>query len=162
LNYHQNSQNYWMAGLDCGHVKSLTHKPPFRLKSWVRTAKGRQDHLGSALNCPACDRLEWPEGLTRLRRTPEFTADKFPAGLAKDHSTKAGVWGLLHILEGRLKYVVQEPEIQILHLETGDKGVIPPTMLHHIETEGPARFFVEFFALASTPQKQIDHVELEA
>jgi tellurite resistance-related uncharacterized protein len=47
---------------------------------------------------------ELPPGLVAYKRTPEFDENTLPAGLKKAHSTKAGVWGVIHILEGRLIY----------------------------------------------------------
>lgn len=162
VKYHQNKQEYWVAELDCGHKQNLRHNPPFIIRPWVKTVKGRQDHLGSTVNCAACDELRWPEGLTHLRQTPEFTDTEFPVGLAKNHATKAGVWGLLHILDGSLEYVVQEPAEKTYRLQKGDSGIIPPTMLHHVRTNGPVRFYVEFFTLAATPNKVVDHVQTKA
>ena len=36
------------------------------------------------------------------RTTPVFDQDSLPAALRQDHSTKAGVWGLIRVLGGRL------------------------------------------------------------
>ena len=94
---------------------------------------------------PPATRL--PENLESFSRTATFTQDTVPAGLRKDHITKAGSWGLIHIEEGALCYRVTDPRRVATTLElTPDtaRGVIEPTILHHVEPVGPVRFYVEF------------------
>lgn len=52
---------------------------------------------------------ELPEGLEPYRQTDVFTEVSIPAGLRKDHCTKPGVWGLIQVAEGRLRYCVTDP-----------------------------------------------------
>lgn len=92
------------------------------------------------------DRL--PDGLEAYRRTPEFSEASVPKGLLRSHSTKAGVWGLIRVLEGQLLYQVTDsrrvPTERLL--AAGDKpGVVEPEILHQVEPKGRVRFFVEFF-----------------
>lgn len=37
------------------------------------------------------------------RSTPVFDENTLPGGLRKEHRTKAGVWGIIRVLEGRLR-----------------------------------------------------------
>ena len=89
-----------------------------------------------------------PTGLTPYRRTDTFTETTVPAGLLKAHSTKAGTWGLIHVLEGRLAYRINDPRRPacdtVLDPATAP-GVVEPTILHAVEPLGPVRFYVEFF-----------------
>lgn len=88
-----------------------------------------------------------PDGLEAYRRTPEFTEDSVPAGLLKDHQTKDGVWGVIHVLSGSLGYVI--PSTGERHeLEPGRDGIVEPTVPHHVAVTGPVRFFVEFWRAA--------------
>ena len=41
-----------------------------------------------------------PPEVKPYRRTPEFTESTIPAGLLKGHTTKPGVWAMIHVLEG--------------------------------------------------------------
>ena len=41
-----------------------------------------------------------PGGLEPYKRTNTFTEDSVPAGLLAEHSTKDGVWGLIHVEKG--------------------------------------------------------------
>ncbi|WP_197495976.1 DUF1971 domain-containing protein [Acidihalobacter yilgarnensis] len=45
--------------------------------------------------------------MEEYHRTPEYIADNAPAGLLHDHRIKAGVWGRLVLLEGRLCYCLE-------------------------------------------------------
>lgn len=78
------------------------------------------------------------------KQTPEFTEATIPKGLLKDHQTKAGIWGKIVVLDGKLLYTIQEPHEEIL-LEPGRDGVVEPTVLHHVQPQGAVRFYVEFY-----------------
>ena len=85
------------------------------------------------------------------KRTAMFSEGTVPAGLLKDHSTKGGTWGLIHVEEGRLRYAVtdprREPSERVLTPES-EPGVVEPTILHHVEPLGEVRFWVEFWRVA--------------
>lgn len=85
--------------------------------------------------------------LESYKRTPNFTENSVPAGLLADHSTKEGVWGLIHVTQGRLRYFItdprREPEDYVLHPGT-EPGVIEPAILHRVEPMGSVEFQVEF------------------
>lgn len=90
---------------------------------------------------------EWPPGLTPYRRTPEFDETSLPSGLLRAHSTRAGVWGRLHVLEGLLLFrdLVSGEE---LSLAPGIHAVISPERPHEVEPQGRVRFLIEFCAAA--------------
>jgi tellurite methyltransferase len=106
--------------------------------------------LGTALDCVRCDRMEFPEGLHEYKRTPVFTETALPKGLLRDHSTKAGTWGLIHILEGHLRYTVHYPEERSLELLPGMAGIVVPEMKHRVEPVGAVRFCVAFYSSIET------------
>lgn len=91
--------------------------------------------------------MDMPSDLSPYARTPEFTETTVPAALLKAHSTKAGAWGLIHVLEGRLAYRIEDsrrPGSETLLTAGSTAGVIEPTILHAVEPLGPVRFYVEF------------------
>jgi hypothetical protein len=45
----------WVALLECGHRQHVRHRPPWQERPWVLTAEGREDRLGTTLNCVLCD-----------------------------------------------------------------------------------------------------------
>lgn len=88
-----------------------------------------------------------PERLHPYKRTPSFTEATVPAGLLGEHATKEGVWGLIRIEEGRLRYVVtdhrRETRREVLTPFT-EPGIVEPTIIHRVEPVGSVRFYVEF------------------
>lgn len=94
-----------------------------------------------------------PPGLAPYKRTSAFTETTVPGALLKDHSTKEGVWGLIHVEHGQLRYCVTDPRRPASErvLTPGEPGVVEPTILHRVEPLGPVRFHVEFLR-AVTPQ----------
>ncbi len=90
-----------------------------------------------------------PANVHPYRRTPDFTESTIPAGLLRDHTTKSGVWAVIHITQGSLEYHIIEPAEE-RHLLAPDKpGIVEPTMRHQVVPLGPVRFYVEFHAAAS-------------
>lgn len=87
--------------------------------------------------------MSLPSGLRAYRRTPVFTEATVPAGLRTDHSTRAGVWGVLYVTAGNLTYVVAETGDATV-LSAGRHVVIRPEERHRVAIDGPVAFFVEF------------------
>lgn len=112
---------------------------------------------------PADNPSELPEGLALYRQTDTFTEASIPAGLLRDHCTKAGVWGLIQVAEGRLRYQVTDPRrataVSIL-VPGSPPGVVEPTILHCVEPVGPVRFLVQFYRSAPEPIALCRHEEL--
>jgi tellurite resistance-related uncharacterized protein len=94
-----------------------------------------------------------PDGVAPYKRTATFTEVTVPAALLDDHSTKDGVWGLICVEEGQLRYRVTDPRRPASEcvLTPEAPGVVEPTILHRVEPLGPVRFHVEFLK-AVTPQ----------
>jgi tellurite resistance-related uncharacterized protein len=81
------------------------------------------------------------------RRTDLFNENTVPPGLLKAHSTKAGVWGLIHVIDGDLVYRIEDPRrpasTSVL-TPAGPPGVVEPTILHSVKPQQRVRFYVEF------------------
>lgn len=140
----QDEHGDWFARLVCGHRQHTRHKPPFWSRPWVLTEEGRAEKVGLPLDCVLCDRFEMPAGFAAYKRTAEFDETTVPAGLLRDHTTKAGVWAVIHVLAGKLRYVVEPPLARDEVLEPGKDGIVVAEAPHRIEPQGPVRFFVEF------------------
>ncbi len=134
----------WVALLGCGHRQHVRHQPPFVNRPWVTTEAGRSSQIGQELECPLCDQFVLPPDFVAYKRTPEFTEDTVPKGLTHDHSTKAGVWAKIHVLEGKLRYRVEALGRE-LELSPETPGIVVPEVLHYVEPVGRVRFFVEFW-----------------
>jgi len=95
-----------------------------------------------------------PDGLEPYRRTAVFTEANVPAALLRDHDTKAGTWGLIHVLSGRLRYRITDPRrapAETLLTPETPPGVVEPTIVHHVEPVGAVTFQVEFLRAAPAP-----------
>ena len=147
VDFRRDAAGDWVADLDCGHGQHVRHKPPFIVRPWVEDAAGREAHLGARLDCVRCDRMEWPDGLVAYARTPEFDQDTVPCGLVSSHTTRAGVWARIHVLEGTLPYRVGPPVDRCVRLDATEAGIVVPEVPHRVTPHGPVRFFVEFFRI---------------
>lgn len=81
------------------------------------------------------------------RSTPVFDEATLPAALRRAHRTKAGVWGVIRVLQGELKLCFTEPPETRL-LSPGADGVLEPDQSHFVETEGPMRMQIDFYTQA--------------
>ncbi len=79
------------------------------------------------------------------RRTPEFTEETVPPGLRRSHRTRAGTWGLIVVLDGRLLYRILLSPAEELILNPDHPGVVEPEVEHEVELIGRVRFYVEFY-----------------
>ena len=86
-----------------------------------------------------------PGSVTSYKRTPIFDQSTVPPGLLKAHQTKAGVWGKIIVLEGRLLYRILEPTIEEVVLAVGDVAIVEPQVLHEVTPLGEVRFCVDFY-----------------
>jgi tellurite resistance-related uncharacterized protein len=78
------------------------------------------------------------------KSTPVFDEVTLPAGLRKEHRTKEGIWGVIQVLEGRLRYRVLEPGSEAI-LDPEHPGLIHPDQPHSVEPLGPMRMRVDFY-----------------
>ena len=65
------------------------------------------------------------------KSTPVFDETTLPAGLRREHRTKTGVWGVIRVLEGRLRYEVLEPASQAI-LDPDHPGLVLPDQPHFV------------------------------
>ena len=143
--FRRDEQGDWVADLDCGHRQHVRHRPPFVNRPWVQREETRNGMLGAELDCPRCDRMEWPDGFVAYHRTSEFDETTLPSGLKQDHATKRGVWARIHVLSKALKYHVGKPIHRSFLVEAPATAIIVPEVPHRVDALGSARFFVEFW-----------------
>jgi len=90
-----------------------------------------------------------PMGAEPYKRTSVFDENTLPAGLRRAHRTKPGVWGVIRVLEGRLRYCVLDPASEAIIseaiLESGRPGLVLPDQPHRVEPLGAVRLQVEFY-----------------
>ena len=85
-----------------------------------------------------------PSDVVVYKRTPEFSETTVPAGLLREHATKAGVWGRIQVVSGSLRYRILEPEPEECVLVPGTPGIVEPEVPHEVAPIDRVRFFVEF------------------
>ena len=78
------------------------------------------------------------------RTTPVFDETSLPAGLRRNHRTKAGVWGVIRVLEGELIFTLLDPPGE-QRLNPERPGLIIPEQPHFVTPAGPMRMRVEFY-----------------
>jgi tellurite resistance-related uncharacterized protein len=142
--FHQDEDGQWIADLACGHSQHVRHRPPMEFREWVQTEEGRRGRIGASLPCRLCRMPRLPEAVSEYKRTPIFDLATTPAGLRKSHTTKAGVWGEIVVVEGRLLYVIENEEDASFILRPGVSGAIAPEAPHHVDPYEDARFYVRF------------------
>jgi len=78
------------------------------------------------------------------RSTPVFDEQSLPRGLRNEHRTKAGTWGVIRVLEGRLRLQVLEPPTESV-LTPEHPALVLPEQPHQVEPVGPMRMQVDFY-----------------
>lgn len=86
-----------------------------------------------------------PAGLVFQRVTNDFTSVTVPAGLLKAHRIAEGVWGVLRVRDGRVRFVEEIESGRDIDLAPGEANVIRPGVPHRVEPSEDATFAVEFY-----------------
>ena len=55
VGFHQDEESHWVADLECGHSQHVRHDPPWQVRPWVISVEGRNERLGTTLDCVKCD-----------------------------------------------------------------------------------------------------------
>jgi tellurite resistance-related uncharacterized protein len=86
-----------------------------------------------------------PADVRPYKKTAVFDETTMPAALRRRHCTKAGVWGVIRVIEGRLRYRVLDSETKSI-LDPQHPGIAQPEQMHAVEPLGRVRFFIEFYS----------------
>lgn len=98
--------------------------------------------------------LHLPPGLEAYSRSGDFTPETLPAKFRQFHATKAGVWGVIHVIDGTLRYHLEAPRTGEVVATAGETVVIEPAVQHRVEFVEAGRFYVEFFRPAETVPRE--------
>jgi tellurite resistance-related uncharacterized protein len=90
------------------------------------------------------NRAPLPPGAEPYRTIGPFDAASLPAGLRAEHRLKPGVWGLIRLAEGRLRFVWDDEQGGIEDLAAPAELVVPPEVLHHVEGDAPFELTITF------------------
>lgn len=78
------------------------------------------------------------------RSTPVFDEVTLPAALRREHRTKPGVWGVVRVLEGKLKLSFIDPPEDLI-ISPGTPGLLKPDQPHFVEPLGAMKMQVDFY-----------------
>jgi tellurite resistance-related uncharacterized protein len=73
-----------------------------------------------------------------------FDEISLPAALRGEHRTKAGAWGVIRVIEGKLKLKLLDGSSEAI-LTPDRPGLILPEQPHCVELLGPMRMQVDFY-----------------
>jgi tellurite resistance-related uncharacterized protein len=82
--------------------------------------------------------------ITPYRSTAVFDETTLPDALRREHRTKAGVWGVIRVIEGRLQ--LQRADGGREEILTPERpGLVLPEQVHRVEPIGTMRMQVDFY-----------------
>ncbi|WP_410217098.1 DUF1971 domain-containing protein [Paracoccus sp. (in: a-proteobacteria)] len=73
-----------------------------------------------------------------------FDETTLPSGLRREHRTRAGVWGVIRVLDGRLRFQVLAPPSEAI-LDPGHPGLVLPDQPHLVKPLGAMRMQIDFY-----------------
>ncbi|PCC69202.1 Uncharacterized protein, possibly involved in tellurite resistance [Nannocystis exedens] len=143
LGFAPDAADAWIVHLDCGHRRHVRHRPPLSDYPWLGDPAARAARVGAPIECGRCGRGELPDGAAAYRTTDAFDETTLPAGLRREHTLRAGRWGRVEVLAGRLRFVMPALAVD-RELAAGEHAILPPELPHHVEPLGPVRMRVVF------------------
>lgn len=99
-----------------------------------------------------------PAHVRPYKQSAVFDETTMPAGLRRRHCTKPGVWAVIRVIDGRLRYRVLDSGAESI-LDPGHPGVAQPEQLHEVEPLGRVRFFIEFHSAREAVARGPDRLE---
>jgi hemoglobin len=88
--------------------------------------------------------LEYAMATAPYKSTPIFDEITLPQKLRHAHTTKAGVWAVIRVLEGQIRYVIEETGAATI-LTSEQAGLAQPEQFHHVEPLGAMKMRVNFY-----------------
>lgn len=82
--------------------------------------------------------------VTPYRSTPVFDEVTIPAALRREHRTKSGVWGVIRVIAGRLKFSIEPGDDESI-LTPDHPGLVLPEQTHRVEPLGTVLMQVDFY-----------------
>ncbi len=153
VGFHADADGDWVAELSCYHRQHVRHRPPFQERAWVLDEAGRAARVGTPIECPLCDRAEFPEGLCVLGRAGPWDRASLPASLLRAHRTPEGRWGRLRVLDGSVDFQFESEGAAAVRLEAGGVQAIPPGVPHHLVPTGDVRCELELWGQAAVERE---------
>lgn len=87
------------------------------------------------------------------RSTPVFDETTLPEALKREHRTKDGVWGVIRVLEGELRFVLTESGTETI-LTPDRPGLVQPQQTHRVEPLSKLRMQIDFYDREPAPSSR--------
>jgi tellurite resistance-related uncharacterized protein len=78
------------------------------------------------------------------RSTAVFDETTLPVALRREHRTKPGVWGVIRVIEGKLRLQFADADDEQV-LTPDQPGLVRPEQVHCVEPMGRMRMQVDFY-----------------
>ena len=78
------------------------------------------------------------------RSTSVFDETTLPDALRREHRTKAGVWGVIRVIEGKVRLQLADGGEEKI-LTPDQPGLVLPEQTHRVEPMGRMRMQVDFY-----------------
>jgi tellurite resistance-related uncharacterized protein len=78
------------------------------------------------------------------RSTAVFDEETLPRALRNRHSTAAGIWGVIRIIDGRVRLNYLDPPSEVI-LDSATPGSLLPGQVHFVEPLGPMKMRIDFY-----------------
>lgn len=142
--FHRDDAGDWVAELSCLHNQHIRHRPPFQNFEWIDSTADRQARIGTAIECPLCDRAELPGDLELVRTAGPFDETTLPAALQRAHRVAERTWGQVRVTRGTITFAMDVTPALVVELHEGDRQSIPPGVPHELRLQGPVEVVVDF------------------
>jgi tellurite resistance-related uncharacterized protein len=88
-----------------------------------------------------------PENALAYSKTAIFNQNTIPNGLLNQHTTKAGTWGKINVISGKLVYKILSKPSETHILTPTFSGIVEPQIPHQVESIEAVEFYVEFYQI---------------
>lgn len=78
------------------------------------------------------------------RSTLVFDEASLPAALRNRHGTKAGVWGMIRMIEGKARLTILDPRSESV-LDPRKPGLVRPEQPHFVTPLGVMKLRIDFY-----------------
>lgn len=96
---------------------------------------------------------DMPDDAQPYRSIGPFDKESIPKGLWRAHNLKAGVWAILTVETGSIRFCWDDEAGGNVLLHEGAQLVVPPTVPHHLEDMGAVTISLTFWASTNTNNK---------
>ena len=76
IDFIKDEEGHWTAILACGHKQHVRHNPPWQIRPWTQTQKGRNKFMTSTKQAGSILPFSLRHGMITLADNPGFSAPR--------------------------------------------------------------------------------------